>query len=93
MAGTPTIAQLAQWCAIVVVLAPFVGAASALFAVRASSHLRARIPATVAVLSAVLAIAVVARVLAAGTVRLDPRGLLGADAIHPSEHAPRYRPV
>jgi NADH:ubiquinone oxidoreductase subunit 5 (subunit L)/multisubunit Na+/H+ antiporter MnhA subunit len=81
MAGTPTIAQLAQWCAIVVVLAPFVGAASALFAVRAFSHLRARIPAALAVVSAVLAIAVVAHVLAAGTVRLDPRGLFAVDVL------------
>ena len=76
MADTPTIAQLAQWSAIVVVLAPFVGAATAVVAVRASAHLRARIPAALAVLSAVLALAVGAYVLTTGTVHLDPRGLL-----------------
>ena len=81
MAGTPTIAQLAQWSAILVVLAPFVGAATAVVAVGASAHLRARIPAALGVLGALLAFPLAAYVLAVRAVELDPRGLLAVDVL------------
>lgn len=79
--GTITLAQLAQWCAIVVVVLPLLGALVSGVAVVARADVRARIPAGFAVLSAVLAFPVAAYALTAGTVRLDPRGLLAVDVL------------
>jgi len=73
--------QMAQWCALAVVILPFVGAAIAAIVRGASEHTRAQIPAALAVIGAITALPLLVGVLGGGALSIDATGLLGVDVL------------